>query len=155
MRQIEIGSDAWMSLIGEIVSNYSDGELIPHDWLKTNFGLKKLNYADFDCQEDFEKAIQVQQFSYMTLVDTLRWQLLEQERMYMKNVRGDGYVIMNPKDQAQYGYDELLKDVKKATREAEMIMNYVRPIPHENQSRDNDLRAKCAIIKQMFQNIRR
>lgn len=97
----------------------------------------------------------MQQFSYMTLVDTLRWQLLESEKMYIKNVRGDGYTVLNPKDQTQYGYDELLKTVKQAIKEADVIMTNVRSVPNEQQYKDNDLRAKCSILKQMLSSIKR
>lgn len=155
MRQIEVNSDAWVSLIEEIVTNYSDGKLISHEWLKDKFGLKQLLIEDFENTEDFIKGLQIQQFSYMTLVDTLRWQLLENEKMYIKNVRGDGYTVLNPKDQTQYGYDELLKTVKQAIKEADVIMTNVRSVPNEQQYKDNDLRAKCSILKQMLSSIKR
>ena len=63
---------------------------------------------DFDNTEDFIEAIQMQQFSYMTLVDTLRWQLLEDQKIYIKNIRGDGYQIVQPTEQVQYGYDKFI-----------------------------------------------
>ena len=34
MKQIEVNSEAWLSLILEISENYSDGSLISHKWLK-------------------------------------------------------------------------------------------------------------------------
>ncbi len=155
MKQIEVNSDAWVSLIEEIVISYSDGKLISHEWLKEKFGLKQLLIEDFENTEDFIRGLQMQQFSYMTLVDTLRWQLLESEKMYIKNVRGDGYTVLNPKDQTQYGYDELLKTVKQAIKEADVIMTNVRSVPNEQQYKDNDLRAKCSILKQMLSSIKR
>lgn len=47
MKQIEVNSDAWVSLIEEIVISYSDGKLISHEWLKEKFGLKQLLIEDF------------------------------------------------------------------------------------------------------------
>ena len=155
MKQIEVNSEAWISLMGEISDNYSDGTLIEHEWLKDKFGLKQLRLEDFETVDDFVKGLQYQQFAYMTLVDTLRWQLLEQEKMYIKNIRGDGYEVVNAKDQTKYGYDEFLSTVKKAIKEADLIMNNVRPVPYENQYKDNDLRAKCSMLKQMLLNIKR
>lgn len=154
MRQIEVNSDAWVSLLDDIANNYSDGKLISHEWLKEKFGLKQLIIDDFETTEDFIKGLQMQQFSYMTLVDTLRWQLLESEKIYIKNVRGDGYTVLNPKDQTQYGYDELLKIIKQAIKCSDLIMNNVKAVPIEQQYKDNDLRAKYSILKQMLNNVK-
>ena len=154
MRQIEVNSYAWLSLLDDIATNYSDGKLISHEWLNEKFGLKRLIIEDFETTEDFIKGLQMQQFSYMTLVDTLRFQLLESEKMYIKNVRGDGYTILNPKDQTQYGYDYLLKTVRQAIKEASLIMTNVRAVPIEQQYKDNDLRAKYSILKQMLSSIK-
>ena len=155
MKQIEVNSEAWVSLLSEIAEKYADGTLIPHCWLKERFGLRQLILEDFETVDDFVKGLQYQQFAYMTLIDTLRWQLLEQEKMYIRNIRGDGYEVVNAKDQTKYGYDEFLITVKKAIKEADLIMNNVRPVPYENQYKDNDLRAKCAMLKQMLLSIKK
>ena len=149
MKQIEVNSEGWCSLIRTIASDYADGKLIPHEWLRRKFGLENLRMKDFDNTEDFIEAIQMQQFSYMTLVDTLRWKLLEDQKIYIKNIRGDGYQIVQPTEQVQYGYDQFLRDFKKAVKDANLIMQNVKSVPSEQQKKDNDLRAKCALLGQM------
>lgn len=154
MKQIEIGSEAWTSLFEEIRDNFGDGTLIPHKWLKSKFFFEKLNKDDFQNTDEFVEAIQMQQFAYLTLIDTLRWQLLEEEKMYLKNVRGDGYVILKAEEQVQYGYDSFINDFKKATKEANLIMTNVRNVNSEQQFKDNDLRAKMALLNQMIKSIK-
>lgn len=154
MKQIEINSEAWCSLLDEIQSKFEAGCLIPHDWLKHKFTLERLHYEDFESTEDFVKAIQMQQFAYMTLVDTLRWQLLEERSIYLKNIRGDGYTILPSKEQVKYGYDEFLKTVKVAIKQADLIMNNVLSVPVEQQAKDNDLRARCSMLKQMLLSVK-
>lgn len=90
----------------------------------------------------------------MSLVDTLRWQLLEERNVYLKNIRGDGYTLLPAKEQVKYGYDEFLKTVKIAIKQADLIMNNVLPVPLEQQSKDNDLRARCSMLKQMLLSVR-
>lgn len=153
--EIEIGSDAWVSLLAEIASNYSDGTLIPHEWLRRKFGLKQLQLKDFDTVEDFIEGLKRQQFTYMSMTDKLRWQLLEDYKMYIKNIIGEGYAVIPPQEQTKYGYDEFLKSVRKAIRESDLIMNNVRFVPDEQRHKDNDIRAKCSILKQMLQSIKR
>lgn len=151
---IEVGSDGWNSLLSEIVANYGDGKLIQHEWLKEKFGLKHLLLEDFETVDDFLNGIEIQQFAYMTLVDKARWQMLEEHKVYLKNQRGEGYFILRPEDQVAYGYDSFVDDVKKAIRVAGLIMNNVQPVDDEQRQKDNDLRAKFGIMKQMLGSIK-
>lgn len=146
--------EGWADFLESLAEEYGNGKLISHDWLKEQFGLKKCNLKDFDSVEDFVKALEVQQFAYMQIVDAVRWELLKQEKMYIRNVRGDGYGIIRPEDQVQYGYDGFISDIKKAIREAGLIMNNVCKVDLTQQSKDNDLRAKFGMMKQMLNSIR-
>lgn len=146
--------EGWADFLKRLAEEYGNGKLISHDWLKEQFGLKKCNLKDFDSVEDFVKALEVQQFAYMQIVDAVRWELLKQEKMYIRNVRGDGYEIIRPEDQVQYGYDGFISDIKKAIREAGLIMNNVCQVDLTQQSKDNDLRAKFGMMKQMLNSIR-
>ena len=89
------------------------------------------------------------------MIDKLRWQLLEDWKMYMKNIIGEGYTIIQPKEQVKYGYDEFVRTIKKAIRESTLIINNVRSVPYEQQYKDNDIRAKHSILKQMLQSIKK
>lgn len=151
---MEINSEGWFALLAEIASNYSDGALIPHQWLKDKLGLKKLDLNDFESPEEFIKGHEVQQFAYMSFIDNIRWQLLEKENIYLRNIRGDGYVILNPKDQTKFGYDRFINEMKKLTKECDMIMNRVKNVPEEQRSKDNDMRAKFSIMRTMLSTIK-
>ena len=153
-RIIEVGSDGWLGLLGEIADKFGNGSLIKHEWLKDKFGLKELAIEDYETVSDFLKAIEIQQFAYMSLVDKLRWELLSEYKMYIRNIRGEGYEILRPEDQTQYGYDSFIDDVKKAIRVAGLIMNNVQKVDFTQQAKDNDLRAKFGIMKQMLSSIK-
>lgn len=147
--------DGWSSFVAEVATKFGDGTLIGHEWLREKFGLKQLNLNEYSNVEDFLKAIEDQQWSYMSCIDTLRWELLEQEKMFMKSVRGEGYEIIRPNDQVKYGYDQFVKDVKKSINEAALIMNNVLPIDDiEQKAKDSDLRAKFGLMKQMLATIK-
>lgn len=154
LSKLGFSKDGWASFVSEVASIYGEGQLISHEWLKDKFGLKVLNISDFDSIDDFLKARDDQQWAYMTCVDALRWALLEQEKMYMRNIRGDGYEIIRPEDQVKFGYDEFSKGIKKAIKEANLIMNNVLKVPSEQQAKDNDLRAKFGLMKQMLEAIK-
>jgi len=147
---IEIGSDGWTSLLAEIAANYTNGKLIKHEWLKEKFGLKELSLKDFPSVQEFLEARDAQQFSYMTLVDRMRWQLVSDFKVYIKNVRGSGYTIVPPSEQTEYGYDLFVSEVKKSFKCARLIMDNVLPVDSDQQAKDNDRRAKFAILQNMF-----
>lgn len=154
LEKIGFTPDGWAKFLGELAAIYGEGNLIPHDWLKEKFGLKKLELSDFETVDDFVEALNRQQFAYMQVVDSVRWELLKQEKMYMRNVRGEGYEIVRPNDQVQYGYDSFIEDIKKAIREANMIMSNVLQVDLSQQAKDNDLRAKFGIMRQMLSSIK-
>ena len=153
-KMIEVGSDGWMSLLAEIAEMYADGSIIKHDWLKGKFGLKELLLDEYESVKEFLKGIEIQQFAYMSLVDKLRWDLLKEYKMYLKNLRGEGYQILRPSDQTQYGYDTFVSEVKKSIRIANLIMTNVQPVDMAQQAKDNDLRAKFGIMRQMLGSIK-
>lgn len=151
---LEIKSQGWFDLVNEIATKFGEGELIPHEWLFDKFGLKQLRFENFPNQDEFLEAVKSQQFTYMTSVDRLRCELLNEMQICIRNVRGDGYEIIPASDQTQYGYDGFIKDMKKAMRSARAIMNNVASVDAEQQAKDNDLRAKFAHIEQMIKSIK-
>ena len=140
----------WLNLVDEISSRFSGGELIPHEWLKKRFGIAELDFNDFESQGEFIKALQEQQFAYMACVEKLRCKLLDEMQICISNVWGDGYRIIPSKEQTRYGYDGFIKDMNKSIREANAIMNNVASVDAEQQAKDNDLRAKFAMLSQMI-----
>lgn len=142
-------------LIEEIITNHADGSLISHEWLKKKCGLETPIIADYKDTKEFLEVYQATQFAYMSIVDALRWELLENENMYLKNVRGDGYEILNAKDQTQFGFDRFNDGLRKLIKETNLIMNNVRTVNCEQQSKDNDLRAKYAAMRMMLETIRK
>lgn len=151
---IEVGTDGWFNLLEEISVKFGSGNLILHEWLKDKFGFKKPELSKYESVDDFLKAVELQQFAYMSLVDKLRWDLLKEYKMYIRNIRGEGYEILRPEDQTQYGYNSFVDDVKKAIRLAGLIMNNVQMVDPAQQAKDNDLRAKFGVMKQMLGSIK-
>ena len=73
-------------VIEEIISNYADGTLIPHEWLKKKCGLTMPDFKDYGSVSDFLEAVQLQQFSYMSFIDSLRWELIEKWNMRLRHI---------------------------------------------------------------------
>lgn len=153
---IETNSDVWTNLLAEIATKFADGTLIKHEWLKQKFGLKPLLFADYnDDIEEYVEALKMQQYAYMDLIDELRQQLLEQEKYYIRNIRGEGYMIVPPSEQVEYGYDEFRKDIRKAINWCSAVMSNTRFTGGAQAAKDRDLKAKFDSIRQHLQSIKK
>ena len=151
----ELTAEVLNPLMAEIADKFSDGALIPHEWLRKKFGIKDPSMADCENEEDFIARLREQQFLYMGCIDQLRWAMLQKEQMYLKNEWGDGYSILLPTEQVSFGYNEFVKTIKKAAKEADAIINNVRPVPDINAAKDNDLRARFGMMRDMLASIKK
>lgn len=150
LEKMGFSAESWSIFLKGIADEFGDGKLISHEWLKEQFGIKEILLKDYDSVKDFLKAIEIQQFAYLQIVQTLKWELLKQERMYIRNIPGDGYIIVRPSEQVQYGYNECMRDIRKSLREAGLVMSYVQQVDSAQQAKDNDIRAKYGMLKQML-----
>jgi hypothetical protein len=143
-------------IIEKLIADFSPGELITHSLLKQLFNISDPEINKFDNTSAFVFELQNIQFAYMSMIDKLRDDLLKNERYYLKNVRGDGYTLLPPKDQVSYAYDQGLGDIKKAIKQAKSIMMNIRyeDIPQEQLAKDNELLNKMSNFAQMFRNKR-
>lgn len=151
----ELTSEVLGQFEEELVANFDENQLISHKWLKEKFGLPKLSFEDYGKDvNSYIEAIQLQQFTYMAMVDKLREDLLKNKQCCLRNVWGNGYVIVPSNEQASYGYGQMISDIKKALKQGQDIINNVRPLPMEEQSKYYDTLAKLAKVRDVFANLK-
>ena len=138
----------------QIATEYSDGQIISHEWLKDMLGIEDKDIADFESTEEYNKERDKTQFQYMSLFEKLRDTMLEDYKMYLRNSRGEGYVIVKPDEQTTIAYRTMVKDVSGSIKDAKAIMSNVRDVQAEQKAKDDDLRAKVGIMEQMFKNLK-
>lgn len=63
-------------------------------------------------------------------------------------------MIVPSNEQANYGYDQMMSDIKKALKLCADIINNVRPLPMEEQSKYYDTLAKLAKVRDVFANLK-
>lgn len=150
MPKIEVNSNEWVSILDEIQLKFADGSLISHDFLKMKFGTQIPKFSDYETVDQFVKAIDVQRFQYLDMVDLLRDRLLKDRKIYIINVLGEGYIVIQPQDQVKYAYESFFKKVRKLIGETTLIMKNVRQVSLEQQSTDNTIKAKYNALKNMI-----
>lgn len=154
MVEMKIGTDAWENFKAELAANFKPGELISHEYLKEKFKFKKITFIECADTLDFVKSIEMQQFAYMTLIDSLRWELLKEYQLFLRNIRGEGYSFLPPTDQVRFAYDQAMTAIRKEINEANLIMNNVLSVDAEQQKADNDARARFAMLKQLLKGLK-
>lgn len=139
-------------IIEKIIAAFSPGDLITHSFLREQFNIVDPAIEDFKTTDEFVAELQNIQFNYMTMVDKLRFDLLTTQRYYLKNVRGDGYTLLPPKEQVTFAYDQALTDIKKSIKQAKNIMSNMRfeEVSPEQAAKDVQLFTKMDKFAQMF-----
>lgn len=122
----KIGEEQWKKLMADIADKYQPGELIPHHYLRKVFVITTPSFDEFESQDEFIEAVQLQQFEYMSLVEKLRDDILDEFKMYMKNVRGDGYTFLIPEEQTEYAKARTMQGIRKEMKRGFAIMQNVR-----------------------------
>lgn len=134
----------------EVIRIFDAGHLIPHEWLKKRFEIKRLRFDTFGNEREYDRARDKQEFDYLFYIDELREGLLESRTGYLKNIRGDGYMILPANEQVRYGIKRFKRNIEKIIRKTDPIINKVPPVSTAQQARDNDLRARYSALKQML-----
>lgn len=142
--------DIFEPLVTQIVALFGENRIIPHAWFKQSFGIDQLDMKDYDTTMDFIKANDEQTFQYMSLIKQLTDYMLKKHNMLLRNVWGEGYLIVPADEQTQYGFDKLCEDFKKLSRTCDAIMAHVRPVSSEQAAKDADLRAKANALRMAF-----
>lgn len=138
----------------EIIDVFGEERLVPHKWFKKKFGIEQPDIKDFDDTGDFLKEVNDIQFRYMGLMVDLQDVMLRQYPYCLRNIPGEGYMIIAPTDQAQFGYDWFVNEIQKAVRKASAILTYIKPVGSEQAAKNADLLAKLGRMKSMFKQLK-
>lgn len=148
----KIGEEQWAALMAEMVEKFEPGDVIPHVILKRKFLIQNPNFNEFETQDEFIEAIQLLQFEYMSLVEKLRDDILNEYKLYLKNVRGDGYVFLPTIEQTDYAKQRTMDGIRKEIKRGMTIMMNLRfnSLNPEQKRQNADELAKLGQLQHML-----
>lgn len=119
-----------------------DGEILSHYWIKWALDIK--DPASLD-------ELQENQWLLLTRFDAFRDYMLTERKIALQNVRGKGYRIVPPTDQAEFAAVETLKTIKNAFDKGDKLMTHCRlgELDTDAQRRHTDAHIKLCGIKDM------
>ena len=155
MEIVRKGSDEWGLLKSQIVAMYGDGDLITKEWLRDKLCIEDWTLKQFSTAEEMKEAWTEWTFTFLTLMQDLRYELLTEYKMCLKTVWGQGYQIVPSDEVVRYGYDEFVDDVSKAMKKAQTIFDNAPKVAPWKQSFNNDIIAKFSGVKMMLKGLKK
>lgn len=114
---IEEATKPHIKVVEVLVQSFTYGDLIPNEWLSDIFNLKLPTYGS-------KKQFDMYAFEFMGILEGVKKFLLEEHKMYLKNVRGRGYLIVLPKQQSDIAIDTLRRSIStELTKAFKAIIN--------------------------------
>jgi len=129
---------AWKNAVEVAAREFTPGAVISMQWLHESFKITKPMDGTFD---DFQKY----QFKFLEAIDGFKNELLENHRMAIVNIRGEGYRVLQPKEQTEYAESKFKRDIKKCAFKAVSILTHTKFDALDDSERKANADAKCRI----------
>lgn len=114
----------WRQAAKDIAESFRYGDIISLEWLGEAFHLKQPRSIG-----QFKEY----QFAFLSSMDALRHELLEQHQLALRNVRGAGYELVDPNNQVDYAWQAAFSRVN---RELGKLAQHVTHIRHAELTTD-------------------
>jgi hypothetical protein len=129
-------------------TNHQDGDILSHEWLK--FALQ------ITAPKTIGDAYETQ-WTLLSRMDAFREHLLTERRVALQNVRGDGYRIVPPSEQARYAAELAMRHIHKGLTQGARLMEHTRidALTDSQRQRHIDAETKLAGVGHMMLRQRR
>lgn len=127
---------------------HSDGDILSHEWLKYALQIPTATSLD-----DAERI----QWLTLTRVETFKDWLLTERKTALKAVRGKGYWIVPPSDQAQVAAEEAMTLVRRGLHKGNRMLEHARlaDMDEESKRRHTDAQIRLSGVGDMIRRQKR
>ena len=122
-----------------ISEDFKDGDLVSHDWLHMALDIN-------------DKAIKDNAFVVVERMESLKAILLDGYQIALQNVRGKGYRLVPPHEQARYAADEASRYMAKGLKKADSLLTHTRQdaLTTDERKRHTDTQVRIAALSGMI-----
>lgn len=126
-----------------IAAGFAPGDVIKHIWFYDAFHL--VPPANCRTVQDAQQS----QLRYLSNIDALKAELLEEHQIALRSARGVGYEIVPPSEQTSWAMDEARQDFRKVLRTSTARLAYIQLecLTDAEKKANLDARAKLAFFK--------
>lgn len=145
MNVVKLKSNSWnldKAVEQFLKDNFQDGQLISHAWLEYALNLPTPKSA---------KEMISCQFIILDRVEQFKEALLTRHRIYVVSVRGKGYRIVPPSDQAFIAADTAMRGIRREFSKCSQVMEHTRTeeLSVEESKRHTDAQIKISALSAM------
>lgn len=121
-------------------SDFSDGDLVSHEWIRWALSIN-------------EQALKENEFILLERMDALKTTLLLDHQIALQNVKGRGYRLVPPAEQAQYAAEELSRYMGKGLQKAGSLLKNTRinTLDTDERRRHTDTEVRVAALAGMVE----
>ena len=146
----EVESPIWLERAIDLfdTDQHKDGDILSHDWIKY-----ALDIPTAKTVEDFERI----QWVLLSRVEAFKDWMLVNRSTALQSVRGKGYYVVPPNEQARFAAEEAMKHVKKGLQQADKVLTYARlaDMDDDSRKRHTDTHVRLSGIGQLMKRQRK
>ena len=122
---------------------FRDGDVLSHAWIRF-----ALDVPEPESMNEFDGI----QWLLMSRMDAFRDYLLVDRKIALQNVRGKGYRLVPPNEQAQVAVEEAMRAVRKGLEKGDRLMTHTRlaELDAQEQKRHTDAHVRLSGIAGMM-----
>lgn len=119
---------------------FKDGDLVSHDWLRWALAIN-------------DQAVKENEFVLLERMEAIKTALLKENKIALQNVRGKGYRVVPPSEQARYAAEEASRHIQKGVKRADDLLKHTRmdALDHEERRRHTDTETRMASLGAMLE----
>ena len=113
---------------------FKDGDIISREWIKWALRIKEPSTV-----QEYEEM----QWLLLSRFEDFKDRLLKDRQIALRNVRGNGYLIVPPGEQAQYAAEKGIRHIRKGIQEADKLLTNVRSEQLTDEERKRHVDTQC------------
>lgn len=137
----------WKQAVRDFLAQFQYGDMVPHDWLESHFGMPSLE----DGLTMTPDAFRNRQFEWLANVEAFKSALLQDHQVCLQSVRAQGYRWVPPQEQTGFAAKQFERDAGRVFRTAGHRIKNVRlgELTDEQRRESVDAAAKLSALSGM------
>lgn len=156
MHDIDIVRDALTAFDN---TGFIYGDLITHEWLDYELKIPVVNWDNIEQQNEDELKKELKRIEFIRLrrIELFKYELLVTQQIAVESIKGEGYRLVHPNDQAMFALQESMRQIQNAIKKGHMTLKFARleEMEQENRQRHIDSDVKMAALNQLIRKERR
>jgi hypothetical protein len=135
---------AWRQAVQDFLAEFKYGDLVPHDWLGSHFGMLTIE----DGERLTAAAFKARQFAWLANIEAFKTELLTVHQVCLESVRGEGFRWVPPGEQTGVATRDFERDARKTFRAVGQRLKNVRlsELSDAQRGENTDAIAKISML---------